>query len=364
MSTLLDPADPLSTDLLAQINAEIDEFLDDQRPLLDDVGSEALVLGNLARMFTDGGKRLRPAFCIWGAVAAGGIPANPGPLLRAAAALDMLHVGILVHDDVMDASATRRGLPAAHVQLANRHRDEGLLGSGAAFGRAGAILLGDLMQLWSVEMLDASGLDAARLTAARPVLARMRTEVTCGQFLDVHVQHEPIRDPQHALLAAARVVEYKTAKYTVQRPVQFGATLAGASEELLTALEAYGSALGRAFQFRDDLLGVFGDEAETGKPAGDDLREGKRTVLVAHAYAGTSDAGRRLLDARLGDPDLDADGVADLRGVIIDSGAPEVVEAMITEGFDGAIAALDAPMTQAGRQALHSLAFAATQRHT
>lgn len=364
MSIHLDPADPLATDLLAQINAEIDHFLDGQRPLLDDIGPEALILGNLARMFTDGGKRLRPAFCIWGAVAAGGIPANPEPLLRAAAALDMLHVGILVHDDVMDSSATRRGLPAAHVQLAHRHRDEGLIGSAASFGHAGAILLGDLMQLWSVEMLDSSGFDAARLTAARPLLARMRTEVTCGQFLDVHLQHEPIHDPQHALLAAARVVEYKTAKYTVQRPVQFGATLAGGSDGLITALEAYGSALGRAFQFRDDLLGVFGDEAATGKPAGDDLREGKRTVLVAHAYAGTSDSGRRLLDARLGDPDLDADGVEALRSIIVESGAPDVVEAMITEGFEGAIAALDVLMTEAGRQALHSLAQAATQRHT
>lgn len=362
MSSLLDPTDPLSTDLLAQINVAIDDFLDGQRPLLDDVGPEAFILGNLARMFTDGGKRLRPAFCIWGAVAAGGIPANPEPLLRAAAALDLLHVGILVHDDVMDSSATRRGLPAAHVQLANRHHEEGLLGSASSFGRAGAILLGDLLQLWSIEMLDSSGFDPARLDSARPVLARMRTEVTCGQFLDVHLQHEPITDGQHALLAAARVVEYKTAKYTVQRPVQFGATLAGASDELLTGLAAYGSALGRAFQFRDDLLGVFGDEATTGKPAGDDLREGKRTVLVAHAYAGTSDSGRHLLDSRLGDPELDAAGVTALRDVIIDAGAPEVVEAMITEGFDGALAALDVPMTQAGRQALHGLAYAATRR--
>lgn len=362
MSTLLDPRDPLSAELRDAIGSQIADFITERRGLLTDVGPEALVLGELALALTAGGKRMRPAFAIWGAVAAGGLPQDPGPSIRAGASIDLLHTGILVHDDVMDASDTRRGLPAAHRQLAARHHAEGLLGSGEAFGAAGAIILGDLLQLWSVEMLDTSGLLADDLARARPALARMRTEVTCGQFLDVHLQHEPLTDPQHALLAAARVVEYKTAKYTVQRPVQFGALLAGGTEDLLNALEAYGSALGRAFQFRDDLLGVFGDEATTGKPAGDDLREGKRTVLVAHAYAGTTDAGRTLLTTLLGDPALDADQIADLRALIVESGAPDLVEAMITEGFEGALAALDAPMTDAGRIALTALAYAATQR--
>lgn len=362
MSTLLDPRDPLSTALREQIGAEIAQFIDDRRGLLTDVGSEALVLGELARAFTAGGKRMRPAFAVWGAVAACGLPRDPGSWIRAAASIDLLHTGILVHDDVMDSSDTRRGLPAAHRQLAARHADEQLLGAADEFGQAGAIILGDLLQLWSIEMLDTSGLPASDLARARPALARMRTEVTCGQFLDVHLQHEPITDGQHALLAAARVVEYKTAKYTVQRPVQFGALLAGGNDELLGGLEAYGSALGRAFQFRDDLLGVFGDEATTGKPAGDDLREGKRTVLVAHAFSGTSDAGRTLLTRLLGDPDLDDDQIAELRALIVESGAPELVEAMISEGFEGALAALDVPMTDAGRTALVTLARAATQR--
>lgn len=362
MSTLLDPRDPLSPPLRERIGLEIADFIAERRDLLTDVGSEALVLSDLAQAFSAGGKRMRPAFALWGAVAAGGLPRDPGPCVRGAASIDLLHAGILIHDDVMDSSDTRRGLPAAHLQLAVRHADEGLLGSAVSFGRAGAIILGDLLQLWSIEMLECSGLPTEDLARARPALARMRTEVTCGQFLDVHLQHEPVADPQHALLAAARVVEYKTAKYTVQRPTQFGALLAGGGEALLGGLEAYGSALGRAFQFRDDLLGVFGDEVTTGKPAGDDLREGKRTVLVAHAYAGTTDAGRAFLTRHLGDPDLDADQIAQLRGLIVESGAPELVEAMIIEGFEGALAALDVPMTDEGRIALTALADAATQR--
>jgi geranylgeranyl diphosphate synthase type I len=362
VSSLLDPADPLSETLRGRIGTEITAFLQSCEPLVHDIGAEMHPLLELSTLFTAGGKRLRPAFTIWGAVAAGGLTEDPGALIRAAASLDLLHVGILVHDDVMDSSATRRGVSSAHLQFAEQHACQELLGSPDAFGRAGAILLGDLLQLWSVQMLESCGLAPEMVRQARPVLERMRTEVTCGQFLDVLVQHEPLQDAEHVLAAAGRVVEFKTAKYTVQRPVQFGAVLAGGTAELVAALEGYGSALGRAFQFRDDLLGVFGDEAATGKPAGDDLREGKRTVLIAHAYAGTTDAGRDRLRARLGDPELDADGVAELRTLIQDSGAPAVVEGMITKGFEGAIAALTAPMTEPGRLALQALALVATDR--
>lgn len=362
MSSLLDPTDPLSETVRDRIGDEIAEFLDSCRPVVENVGSEALLLTELSALFTRGGKRMRPAFAIWGAVAAAGLPHDPSALIRAAASLDLLHVGILIHDDLMDSSATRRGVPAAHVQFADQHSARHLLGSPLTFGRAGAILLGDLLQLWSVQMLESCGLAPEVVRDARPVLELMRTEVTCGQFLDVLIQHEPLDDPQHALLAAARVVEFKTAKYTVERPVQFGAVLAGGSAELVRALEGYGSALGRAFQFRDDLLGVFGDEAATGKPAGDDLREGKRTVLIAHAYAATTPAGQDRLRTLLGDPGLDSDGVAELRSLIVESGAPELVEQMITEGFEAAVAALDAPMTEPGRLALETLARAATDR--
>ena len=139
--------------------------------------------------------------------------------------------------------------------------------------------------------------------------------------------------------------------------------MAGASPELHDALAAYGSPLGRAFQFRDDLLGVFGDPDVTGKPAGDDLREGKRTVLVAHALAGADARGRRLLARGLGDPALDDDGVAELQDVITASGAREDVESMIAAGHRQALRALaDADLTPAGRTALTALADLAVRR--
>jgi len=200
----------------------------------------------------------------------------------------------------------------------------------------------------------------------------MRAEVTCGQYLDVVAQAQPLHTgPERgaeigrALDEASRVVEYKSARYTVLRPCQAGAATADASAELTEALAAYGSPLGRAFQFRDDLLGVFGDPQLTGKPAGDDLREGKRTVLVAHAIAGADARGRELLGRRLGDPTLDEAGVIELQDVITASGAREEVEAMIGAGHRQALRALaDADLTSAGRTALTALADLAVRRES
>jgi geranylgeranyl diphosphate synthase type I len=266
----------------------------------------------------------------------------------------------------MDGSDTRRGDPSAHRELEGRHRTDGRLGDPETFGRAGAILLGDLLVMWSVEMLERAGLPAAAVPEALAVAQAMRTEVTCGQYLDVAAQSLALgSDLDSELRAANRVVEYKSARYTVYRPAQLGAVIGGGSPALLESLAAYGSPLGRAFQFRDDLLGVFGDPELTGKPVGDDLREGKRTVLIAATMARTDDAGRRLLTDRLGDPALDVDGVTALQQVIVDCGAHEAVETMIATYYDEAVAALAGPeVSPAGRQGLTALAAAAVHRST
>lgn len=357
--------DPVSASFRDAVGEAIDAFLATQSATLGAIGDELAPLGQLSALFTHGGKRLRPAFCYWGQVAAAGQPADPAPLLTAAASLDLLHVSALVHDDVMDSSDTRRGVPAAHRQLESLHAQHGWRGSPASFGRAGAILLGDLLLVWSAEMLSRAGLEPAALTRALPLLEAMRTEVTCGQFLDIVAQcQNPLAGRLDlALDEANRVVEYKTSRYTVQRPVQLGAALGGADEHLLAALAAYGSPLGRAFQFRDDLLGVFGDSQLTGKPAGDDLREGKRTVLVAHALAAAGSADAAHLDDLLGRRDLTAAQIDDARAIIDGSGARAAVEQTIEDGLASALAALDdAELTDEGRTALSALARLAVER--
>ncbi|HYP45762.1 MAG TPA: polyprenyl synthetase family protein [Propionibacteriaceae bacterium] len=375
-TVVLDPQAPLSAAFRESVNAALTVFLAGQRAVLDELGPELTAVHRLAGQLLSGGKRLRPAFAVWSYVGACGLPVHElDGLLAAAASLELLHVSALVHDDVMDSSDLRRGRPAAHRQFETLHRDAGWLGDPQAYGRAGAILLGDLLLMWSVELAQRSGLPEKALARGLPILEAMRTEVTAGQYLDIVAQARPwpaspqgpeasvIGAAEQALAEADRVVEFKSARYTVSRPCQLGAALGGGSSALHRSLAEYGSPLGRAFQFRDDLLGVFGDPQVTGKPTGDDLREGKRTVLVAHAFAHASPSARRLLVATLGDPALDAAGVAALQQVIADSGAMDACEARISEGYQRALAALDgADLSEEGRTALTAMADAAVHR--
>jgi geranylgeranyl diphosphate synthase, type I len=373
---VLDPQAPLSQAFRDAVSADISDFLSEQSSVLDSMGPELVPVHLMASQMLCGGKRLRPAFCVWGYIAAAGNPSDEElkPLLTAAGSLDVLHVSALIHDDLMDSSDLRRGRPAAHRQFEALHANAGWLGDSAAFGRAGAILLGDLLLMWSAQMLHSADVDQSALERALPIVEAMRTEVTCGQYLDMVAQAHPLRKRapaigslkptiELALDDASRVVEYKAARYTVQRPCQIGAAIGGGDDELYFALGAYGSPLGRAFQFRDDLLGVFGDPQVTGKPAGDDLREGKRMVLVAHAYAHASDDGQKLLLQRLGDPGLDETGISELQQVIVESGARDAVESMINEYHERALKALhDTEITEEGRAGLTALADAAVRR--
>ena len=353
--------DPLGAPFRDAIGARLRAFIESRTHQLVEVGPQLGALADLALAFTGGGKRLRPSFCWWGHAAIAE-PNDPDALLGAAACLDLLHVSALVHDDVMDASDTRRGRPAAHRQFETWHASAGLLGSPEAFGRAGAILLGDLLLVWSMELFHASGLSVDALARATPLLDAMRTEVTCGQFLDVFAQAEPVGGVDLMALVP-RVVEFKTSRYTVIRPLQVGAALAGADDAALAALRAFGSPLGRAFQFRDDVLGVFGEPGLTGKPAGDDLREGKRTVLIAHALELASETAKERLIGLLGSPELDAADVARAREIIVASGALAATERRIDADRALALDALkSAPLRAEAITALTTLAELSTSR--
>ena len=377
--SLFDPTDPLSPVFGRAVGAALREFLDQHRN-----GTAADELIDLAQPLVSGGKRLRPAFCAWGYLAVAPEPADPSELIRVAASLDLLHVSALVHDDVMDAAATRRGQPTVHVVLAASHRERGWRGDPDAFGRAGAIVLGNLLAAWSVEL-------CAHLPprADRGLLAAVRTDVNVGQYLDALAQsRDPLDarcDPEGMMAVVREVVEAKTALYTVTRPLQIGAALAlsraaspGAPagdanvdaqarpcdpSRLLDGLATFGTLLGRAFQFRDDLLGVFGDPATTGKPAGDDLREGKMTALVVRTMelADAADAAR--LAGLLGKPDLSPDETDEAREIIRFCGADAAVEADIAAARAKALDVLDALGVRAeARTALAVLADLVTDR--
>lgn len=342
------------------LDASLAGFLDGQQALLAPLGTDAERLLAEARVATAGGKRFRAAFCWWGYRAVSPAPsaAEEAALLRACGSLELLHASALAHDDLMDASDTRRGRPATHRALEAEHRDAGWRGDPVQYGAAGAILLGDLLQAWADELLRRCGLGWPVVGPALEVFDLCRTEVIAGQFLDVSVQARGAADVETAMT----VLRYKSAKYSIERPLHVGAALAGAGPDVLRALSAYGLPLGEAFQLRDDLLGVFGDPATTGKPAGDDLVEGKRTVLVALALQTAPRPDAALLDGALGKPLTEAE-VDVLRQVIVDSGARDQVEALIAELGEIAVAALDGAGFDAGAvEVLRGLAGAVTQR--
>ncbi|MGC4788883.1 polyprenyl synthetase family protein [Micromonospora sp. DT178] len=353
------PVSPVDRAGLRQrIDKALTEFLASQRAWMAGVDDALAPLAEAIEAFVlGGGKRLRPAFAYWGFRGAGGVDTDQ--VVTALAALEFVQASALIHDDLMDRSDTRRGEPAVHRRFAARHRASSWGGDADGFGDAAAILLGDLSLVWSDELLHSAGLDPHTVARARPVFDAMRTEVTVGQYLDVLTQVTGDTSVERA----GKVARYKSAKYTVERPLLLGAALADASAEVRAAYSAYGLPLGEAFQLRDDVLGVFGDPAQTGKPAGDDLREGKRTYLVAAALETTDGAGRELLLGGLGDPGLDEAGVTRLRELIDGSGALARTEQRIGALTETALAALAAvDLDTEARQALVDLAIAATRR--
>jgi geranylgeranyl diphosphate synthase type I len=313
-------------DLARRVDRELERFLAEQRDALAGAGAGVLALvSELERVIGSGGKRLRPLFCCLGHLAAGSEIGRAA--IRAAAALELLHTFAIVHDDVMDGSPARRGAPASWVHLAEEHRRAGHPGNPRSYGLSGAILAGDMALVLADRALMASGFPPERLLPALHRYERMRVEVVAGQYLDVLAAHRGAADEAEA----RRIAVLKSGGYTVEGPLQIGAILGGAGDELLACLSSYGVELGEAFQLRDDVLGVFGDPAMTGKDRDSDLREGKRTVLLAKTMAAAADDDRRFLASRVGRPDLTADELERARSLMESSGALDATLALIAE---------------------------------
>ena len=340
-------APPGLAPIALQVDARVSSLLDAELARWTAVDPDlAEPVTALRDLVLAGGKRLRPAFCHWAYVGAGGHPGDQA-VIDAGAALELLHTFALVHDDIMDGSATRRGTDTIHVQFEAGHAVDGWRGEARRFGEGVAILVGDLAFVYADRLL------AGAPAAALEVFTELRVEVNVGQYLDLLGTARGRVDEG----AARRISRFKSGKYTVERPLHLGAALAGRLDDLAGPLSAFGLPLGEAFQLRDDLLGVFGDGAVTGKPVGEDLREGKPTLLYALAAQRASGADAALL-ARYGAPDLDEDGVVALQDVLLTTGAVEAVEGNIDRLVAEAVEALDdAPLTEPAVQALVELAY-------
>ncbi|AAS04228.1 polyprenyl synthetase family protein [Mycobacterium avium subsp. paratuberculosis] len=342
------------------ITEQLRRYLHDRRAETAYIGDDySGLIAALEEFVLNGGKRLRPAFAYWGwrAVAT---EAPDDQALLLFSALELLHACALVHDDVIDDSATRRGRPTTHVRFASLHRDRQWQGSPERFGMSAAILLGDLALAWADDIVLGVDLTPQAARRVRRVWANIRTEVLGGQYLDIVAEASAAA----SIASAMNVDTFKTACYTVSRPLQLGAAAAD-RPDVHDLFSQFGTDLGVAFQLRDDVLGVFGDPAVTGKPSGDDLRSGKRTVLLAEAVelAEKSDplAAKLLRDsigAQLSDAEVDR-----LRDVIESVGALAAAEQRIATLTQRALATLAAaPINTAAKAGLSELAKLATNR--
>lgn len=316
------------------------------------------VVNEVQALVAAGGKRLRPAFVYWGHRATGAD--HDDAALHVAAAMELLHTFALLHDDVMDRSATRRNRPTASRAMADEHRGSGRTGDSEWFGASAAILAGDLTFVWADEVLHAAPMDHAATDRCRHVFDELRTEVLAGQFLDLlHAGN-----PRTGERAAAKVALLKSARYTVTRPLLLGAALADPADVdpgLAATLTSFGDAVGLAFQLRDDVLGMFGDPMVMGKSDLDDLREGKTTLLVVRARQLSTPAQRAEIDRRLGDPELDESGADVVREVVAATGALASIETLLRSKHAAALEALEG-VPEPGRRALSDLAALAVVR--
>ena len=339
------------------------------------LGADTTWLADVAHTALQGGKRLRAelAYQSWLAHGPGdnlseAAVAVDSAIAKLAAVLEIFQAAALVHDDLIDNSDTRRGHPAAHVNFAQRLHSADHLEDNERFGQAGAILLGDLLLIKSDELFSEviADLDAARAQALSHVYDRMRFDVTAGQYLDALGEALPLSSSPAELSSHAwRVIALKTVSYSVRAPLQLGAALAGASTEQLQDLEDLAVPLGEAFQLRDDLLGVFGDAAVTGKSTASDLDSAKRTVLLASALENAKPAEREYLVSTLTGQNLSAENLSQVSALLVSSGARDHIEMLISQRDDDASATLaKLRITAAGRDALEELIKLLTSRNS
>jgi len=344
-----------------EIETTLKDFLERITRDLSEISAELAPVSAEITRFLATGKRFRPLFAYAGYLAAGG--QNDGAqlknMLKAATSLELLQACALIHDDLMDGSDMRRGAPAVHRYFENYHLENSMRGDKTQFGLSAAILLGDFALIWADQLINESGLSDEQLRRLLPLNDLMRIELIAGQYLDVRESAATTSSVERAL----KVARYKSGKYTIERPLHFGALIAGSSVETNSALTKFGIPLGEAFQLRDDLLGVFGDPETTGKPAGDDLREGKRTVLTALAMESFSAQQADIFNSHFGESNITAEQISELRDIITEVNAPANVEALIEDLTASALRALESEhITENSKPYLNELALMATKR--
>lgn len=356
----------IQTEFINNLGQELQDFLAAKRSELLTISADAPALIDTIAGLVTGGKKMRALLCYWGWRGAGGDPRAVVPITTAGASLELFQAAALIHDDIIDRSDIRRGAPSVHRQFSQLHQRQRWALDPERFGHAAAILAGDLCLSFSEEVFSgvSSAVASGPAQRARQVFNTMRAEVMAGQYLDILEEVAgPSRGAESAVERAQSIIRFKSAKYSTEHPLVLGGALAGGSESLLQAYSAFALPLGEAFQLRDDMLGVFGDPLHTGKPAGDDLREGKRTVLIGYTLRMAAPAEAEFVDQRLGIPDLAESDIARIREIMHECGAVSATEELIESYRQLAFAGLEVlPIDEFSAQALRTVAQAAVKR--
>nr|WP_272902162.1 polyprenyl synthetase family protein [Brevibacterium daeguense] len=352
-------------DVIARVDTVLAEYLEGLAGRLGGISPAAAELIEPIRRFTARGKRIRALVTWWGFELAGGDARKHPGIARAATSVELLHAAALIHDDIIDDSDTRRGRPAIHAAYRADHRERGWQGDPELYGVGAGIIAGDLCLSLSEEIYTASGLDRIADPEAVRRHDDFRRDVMVGQFLDIRLQAAAV-DAAEIADRAHEVLTYKSAKYSVEQPLLLGAALGAADAGLFTLLSEFGLPLGRAFQLRDDELGVFGDPSITGKPSGDDLRQGKKTVLVGNTLTRLDERTCAWFADRLGAADLSDSEIERMKDLMRSTGALAAFEAEIDVEMARAHAALDRlaefGLSSADRAVLADYAMRLTRR--
>ena len=347
----------------ASVDARIQDTLTATADAIAPIGDAATDLTDVIGSAAAGGKRLRAILTLASHAGHGGRIESQA--VGVAAALELFQTAALLHDDVLDDSDTRRGRPAAHRTLAALHESQGWHGSSADFGAAGGILAGDIVLMASQRALQGAmtEMDQTARTQVAQLFTDMTEMVTAGQYLDMRIAVAPldsIGDQEAEIRATMRA---KTASYSAEFPLALGAAIAQAGDDAVASIREVGIPLGVAFQLRDDVLGVTGSPEVTGKPAGDDVREGKRTVIVWRAWQAASASQRTVLASTLGNREASDAAVGRVVEVLESTGALAATEAEIEALATSALAALTAlDLQEPGASLLVEAFTAATTR--
>jgi geranylgeranyl diphosphate synthase type I len=345
--------DPFDPTLLKRVEDQLETLLTEESQRASGIDEQLNdAVAAIRSAVLGGGKRIRPAVLHWGWRGAGGDPDDPD-IAAIGASLELVHAFALAHDDVMDGSDARRGMATVHRVFEARHHEAGWDGDATRYGEAVAILAGDLMLAWGDRLFYETTARRPDAQVARSVFDTLRVEMIWGQYLDMRAEAAGASEAD-----AFKILHLKSGHYTILRPLQLAAALAGANDRIAHAHEEYGTAVGEVFQLRDDVLGVFGDPTRTGKPVGDDLMEGKRTVLVALTLQRLPPAEREDFEARFGSRDVSDADIERMRSLIVEAGALSTVEEHIERATERALEAIKAAtLEQTAALALERLAL-------